>query len=116
MHESPSKPDDVVFTVTLSLSVKDVSGYNVAWEVSEITFNQPAGNGHGARSWSEELPAVDTLDGYWWIEHGDVENPDLAEFTLPPLIAGTAEADSMSYEDLEYDPEGVSPAGARRTP
>lgn len=111
IHETPSDPtSDVVFVMEMTLVPDSVApgpgaGGLVGWEVANVLFTQVTGSGDVL--WSEDYPAVDTLDGLWWVLHADMENPEIAELVLPPLIAGTAAPDDPNEDDLDYDFEGT---------
>jgi hypothetical protein len=53
-------------------------------------------------------PALDTPDGLWWTTHGDIDQPALDEFDVPPQMSGEADAASSGYGDLEFTLKGVA--------
>lgn len=106
MYEVPGDPEsDIVFSVGLDLEAVDVDGVWVGWEVTSAKFIEP---GTPDTVWIENSPAVDSPDGLWWVEHVDLQDPQHDEFTLPPLLEGTATAEEPLGADLEYTLEGAS--------
>ncbi|MEW6252822.1 MAG: hypothetical protein AB1716_19470 [Planctomycetota bacterium] len=95
----------VVWTVGLELTREQTDGHWIGWAVDKVVLTELE-DGVPADVWHETDPAVYTADGLWWIQHANVETPQLTEFTLPPRIAGTAPADEQS-PSLLYDFEGV---------
>lgn len=120
LYENPSDPlSDVLFTLRLELTEKDLHGNSIGWEVLSVNIRQHAKNGQPERKWSEFSPVVDTSDGLWWTEHADVNAPVLSEFSEPPLIWGTAAADDPNDADLDYNLKGgiyVPPGGTSHFP
>lgn len=105
IHETPSDPESpAAYVVTLLLSAETMNGDDVGWRVAEIKIARASDS--PPTLWYETLPEVDTGDGLWWIAHSDGEAPSLEEFTEAPPIAGTADAEAPSGDDLEYEIEG----------
>lgn len=103
MHETPSDPGSpVTFEVIFHLSAADRDNDFVAWDVEKIDFRQAGIDDACPRQWVAGAPVLQTLDGYWWIEHADPMEPEIAEFTVPPLVEGDADARNSEYPDLEY--------------
>lgn len=114
MYEVPGDPEsDIVFSVTLDLEASDIDGYWVGWEITSIEVREP---GTQDTVWIESFPMVDSPDGLWWVEHYDPGDPLHDEFTVPPLLEGTALAQDPLNDDLDYVLEGASyippPGGA----
>ncbi len=108
IRETPTNPEsDVLYTVTLELTAVDQDGDEIAWEITEVTLTEAAQGNQGDTVWVDDAPDPDTPDGYWWVEHADPEDPQDAEFDLPPLLQGTADAEDPNDDDMDYDLEGA---------
>lgn len=106
IHDNPSDPETpVVFIVELDLRAADADGDDVGWEVKQARFKKLDGQ-QVVKEWFINWPTFDTTDGLWWISHDDAVNPKLAEFGIPPLLAGTAQRKNASGPGLEYEMEG----------
>lgn len=92
---------DVVFEIELDITAEQGTANAVEWSVTEARFAEIGTNGTAVDSWTDEDPAITSSNGLWWVSHDDVENPDPAEFNVPPHIEGTAANDS-SGDDLDY--------------
>lgn len=100
IHDDPQDPEsDVVFRITLGLDRFDYNATSIGWEISEAQFETVGGT---EMIWTAAYPYVDSLDGLWWTDHADVDNPVLAEFLVPPTLEGTAEAKNSEDPDLDY--------------
>jgi len=109
IYADPSDPQsDIVLTIDLSLIAVDSNPTAIAWHIKVVTLVRPDLNGSGATVWADLSPSVDTSDGLWWIKHADLENPKVAEFVLPPLVAGRAvEQYSTNPGLVDYQFEGT---------
>ena len=108
IRETPSNPaSGVIFTIIVELTADQLDGDYVAWQTDRIRFVRIS---DGAE-WIQEY-GVGWQPNLWWVAHADPQYPQVAEFALPPLLAGTANAVNPSDPDLIYDFEGVprSPA------
>lgn len=117
IRQTPTDPEStIVFLVRLELTAMDSDATGVGWEIGSAEFRQPGTGGASDTVWSDILPAVDSPDGLWWVDHADNRVPQESEFVLPPWLMGTAPADDPANDDLDYDFEGVTytppPAGA----
>lgn len=110
IRETPSDPQSpVVFTVTLRLVADHRDGNLVAWTVESATFDKL---GTESKQWIIENPSLsENPDQYWMIKHADPLNPQTIEFAVPPRLMGTAEAQDLAYDDLEYDFQTVHDEG-----
>jgi len=108
IRETPTDPEsDVIYTVTLELTAVDQDGDKIAWEITEFALTEPGQGNQDDTVWVDDAPDPDTADGYWWVEHADPEDPQNAEFDLPPLLVGTADAVDPGDEDMKYDVSGA---------
>ncbi len=108
IHDDPNDPESpVVFIVELDLRAADTNGDEVGWEVKQARFKKLDGL-QVIKEWFADWPEFDTVDGLWWIEHVEAKQPELEEFTLPPLLAGTAQRKNASGPGLEFDLVGES--------
>lgn len=103
----------LIFKIRLYLKHAESGVGENGWSVTKAEFHQPGTN---EGDWVKNNPSVDTPDGLWWVEHADIENPELSEFCLPPLLEGCAESKDPADEDLDYSFEGhvyTEPPGGR---
>ncbi len=103
--ESPATGARYIFS--LEITCVDNDGDWNGWQVTQIWIARMDGEVVEAK-WGEGDPEVDTLDGLWWIEHADAEEPETAEFTSPPRIAGVATPNNPANELMDYVLEGVA--------
>ena len=104
LREDPQDPNsDVSFTLNLTLEASILKPGSVAWDIALVTIIE---HDQGDTYWSEENPFVDTSDGLWLVEHDDPQDPQPAEFAVPPLLSGTATPDDQQDPDLNYSLEG----------
>lgn len=102
LRQSPFDPNsNVEFYVVATLEAVDCDSDQVGWSVASMEFFQDDGN--GIKSWVEIQPVLDTIDGLWWVTHGDPQAPVLEEFLTTPLLQGVATADDPVDEDLAYE-------------
>ncbi|MCG8405966.1 MAG: hypothetical protein MI923_12290 [Phycisphaerales bacterium] len=95
----------LVFQFRLFLSSKESGSGEVGWNIDKAEFHQPGTNGG---DWVKDNPTVDTPDGLWWVDHADVQKPEISEFCLPPLLEGLATSEDPADDDLDYSLEGRS--------
>ncbi len=104
IHETPTDPEsDVTFKIKLSLTEGKVDGDSIGWEINSIEFRDP---GNPDTVWVDASPSVPSADGLWWIDHADADDPQTEEFTVPPHLEGTGDAQHPNGDDLDYDFEG----------
>lgn len=104
IHETPADPNSPVdFRIKLSLESSDQDGDEIGWDITSIEIREV---GDPDAVWVDDDPIVPTEDGLWWVEHDDPNNPQNAEFTMPPRLQGTATAQQYAGDDLDYDFEG----------
>ena len=112
IRETPSDPESVViFSVKFELTATDSDGGKIGWEVTEVVLEDSDSEASPLPTWSDPLPAVDTPDGLWWVEHDDPMDPEASEFASVPYIEGLADATDPQDDDLEYELEGDFYAG-----
>jgi hypothetical protein len=105
LENSSDPSSDVVFKTVLELSEADRDGNDVGWEVIGAYFIQPVSGGSD-KAWKTDAVTVPTSDGLWWVEHGKPNEPQAAEFDMPPLLAGEASAWLQTTQPLVYSVEG----------
>ncbi len=106
--DEQSDPDfEVQFTVKAVSSEDDW----VKWEVSKIQILDVDAQGATVESWTKSSPTINTSDGFWWVEHDDIDNPESDEFGDIPDLVGTADVDGTG-DDLDYD---IAPGSLTRT-
>jgi len=106
IHETPTDPNSPVeFRIKLSLESSDQDGNEIGWDITSIEIREV---GDPDTVWVDDDPNVPTEDGLWWVEHDDPNNPQNAEFTMPPRLEGTAAAEVLGDDDLEYDFAGLA--------
>lgn len=111
IHDDPNDPNsDVVFSVWLELTATARDGDSVGWEIKLMRFRQVEPGGADT-FWKILHPTIPSVDGRWWIDHADGDNPQLGEFNDPPRLAGTATANDPEDDDLEYDFQGTDSTG-----
>lgn len=94
-REVPSDPlSDVLITMELHIAAQALSGDDVTWKITELHFVETA----SGDSWTESAPDV----GDWIVTHADPANPAATDFTDPPVLNGTAPADQLGNDDLDY--------------
>lgn len=104
-HEDPSDPTSpVTHCIKLDLKYVSMNGNDVTWDVSEVLIERCSTQ----TKWSDPAPNVDTLNGYWVISHADGNDPQVSEFTEPPLIDGTADPEKPSDDDMVFEILGES--------
>ncbi|MBI4716503.1 MAG: hypothetical protein HY763_01745 [Planctomycetes bacterium] len=96
----PASPVTLYIDLALVQVPGAPAGYS-DWQVVEIVFTQPVGS--ETKTWRRAEPAVGTPSGLWRVPS---ENPQLADFTLPPPMEGVAEADDVSQADLSFSMAG----------
>ena len=108
-EESP-----IVFTVDLEITAADADGDTVSWLVKRVVLTEIDNSESPplTRAWAEDEPYVDTPDGYWTIEHDDVENITAEDFDEVPYTAGKAHPDNPRDPEMDYDFEGAELAGS----
>ncbi len=111
IHDDPNDPNsDVVFSVWLTLTATARDGDSVGWRIKLMQFRQVEQGGPDT-IWKILNPTIPSVDGRWWINHADGDNPQLGEFDDPPRLAGTATAEDQYDDDLEYDFQGTEGTG-----
>ena len=76
VREDPNDEESpIIFTVDLGIMAYDMDGDTVRWFVkyAVLTETDNSESPPVTTTWSEDEPNVDTSDGYWTIEHDDVE-------------------------------------------
>jgi len=107
LHETPGDPQsDVVYTFRLFLTAVDQDGDEIAWDIQRLDIVQLGENATDL-VWTDQEASFASGDGHWWIEHADPQQPDTAEFDLPPLLTGSAAAEDPGDPDLDYTLQGV---------
>ena len=102
----PSDPQStVVFDLSLALSAQSVDGDQVGWRVDRVECSRAIDG--VVTVWTEDAPAVSSPDGLWWVQHADVNAPQVGEFASPPLLEGTAVTDDPQQPALEYSLAGA---------
>lgn len=100
-------PGERTWAVDVELLKSQSSGNEIGWTVVSLTVVELDGAGIVLRAWLDETVVLSTPDGLWWTQHADPLSPDLSDFSLPPLMIGTAAAQDPGYADLDYSVEGV---------
>lgn len=101
----PTDPSSgILFTMSLNIQAIEQVGNSVAWEITSVVFNKPAGGVD--EFWSVEFPFVNTNDGLWWVEHADPVIPVRNEFVYVPTLLGTAVPDDPNNQNLNFDIAG----------
>lgn len=103
--ETPSS--ETTWAVDVELLKSQSSGNEIGWTVVSLTVVELDAAGVVLRAWLDETVMLSTPDGLWWTQHADPLSPDLSDFSLPPLMVGTAAAQDPGYADLDYSVEGV---------
>ncbi len=97
-RETPSDPQsDVLITLELYVSAQSQSGDDITWKINSARFREPTTSGQN--TWTEDSPSPSS----WIVTHADPENPTATDFTDPPAMTGTAAADQVTNDDLDYD-------------
>ena len=115
VREDPYDEDSpIIFTVDLEITAHDADGDTVRWFVKRAVLTEidNSENPPLTVTWAEDEPYVDTLDGYWAIEHEDLENVTAEDFDEVPYIAGKAYPDDPRDPEMDYDLEGEELAGS----
>ncbi len=108
IRETPTDPQsDVIWKVELIVEANEVRGRYVGWAIASITLTQFDEQGDVWRVWQEATPEVPTSDGLWWVEHAAPNSPVAIEFALPPYLVGTADPQTGTQDDLDYEFDGV---------
>ena len=93
-RETPSDANsDVLLNHKLHIAEQSRSGNDITWKINTLKFNAPAGG-----NWTDDSPSPSS----WVVTHADPDNPVASDFTSPPNMSGTADADSAGGEDLTY--------------
>lgn len=101
LREDPSDPNSrVAYAVQVSLTADKDDGNWIGWIVTEATVVENVASPDPDKSWTVELPYVDTEDGRWWVNHGDPMAPVRADFVEPPLIDDTATPNDAGESNL----------------
>jgi len=119
LHAEPSDPESpVLFTVSYFLTLAEQGEGSAGWRVDKVRFKQYDAEGELIGVWKIENPILNTPDGLWWTQHARAVAPELAEFTLPPRISGTALSEFGSPHDLDFEFEGLDrdPSAQSETP
>ncbi len=107
IYEDPNDVDsDILMDVQYHLAPYDRDGDDVTWEFVGVTVREYIG-GVLVKSWSDDLPDVDTVDGYWTVTHDNPEKPSNDDFVVPPLVEGTGSADFGTTTSLDYSVLGA---------
>ena len=110
IREDPSDAQsDVIWRVELHLLEEDSDADSIGWEIQLIKIIELGQAGETDTVWAEVSPTVATPDGLWWVDHADLDDPQPAEFDMPPDLDGTADAEEAGDPDLDYEFEGVTP-------
>lgn len=105
LEDSSDPNSNVVFKTILELSESDRDGDAVGWQVDAAYFVQPKSGGDHV--WKSNTVDVTTSDGLWWIGHVKADEPEVAEFDLPPLMSGQASIYNQSAtQPLVYSLQG----------
>ena len=108
-HENPSDASSrVSWIFTLHLTPQSQSGNSIAWHVDSATIEQTAYGSQPYRQWTQTNPAVDTSDGLWHVTHNTPASPQVADFSMPPSITGTAGPITGTPTRLMFRWEGAS--------
>jgi hypothetical protein len=104
----------IIFTVDLDIMAGDADGDTVSWLIKQVVLTEidHSESPPLTRVWTEDEPYVDTPDGYWTIEHDDVENITAEDFDEVPYIAGKAQPDDPRDPETNYDFEGAELVGS----
>ena len=106
IRDTPSDPESAIrFEIVVELTAADSKDESIGWLVTGVSVIESRGEDKLPR-W-DATPTVSTTDGLWWIDHADAQEPELSEFTIPPLIAGVAAAGNENISDFEYELEGA---------
>ena len=116
LRQFPKDPTSAVtHKMSLVLTAFEVQGNQVAWEAKELVVRRMGAFGEIDATWSTDWPAINTLDGLWWVDHADPMSPSTDEFTNLPLMIGTATSLDPFLDRMEYAfegrPEVVPPGG-----
>lgn len=104
IRETPTDPQsDVVFIFGLKITARQRDGDSIGWSIVEIRIKEP---GSLLRLWIDDAPTTPSADGLWWIDHEDGDSPLDSEFAVTPKMEGTAEAQGLNDDDMDYTLEG----------
>lgn len=108
IRTEPTDPESaVVRTIVLELTAREVRRDYVGWHVQSMTVTKLNSAGQTVAVWAKALPDVPSLDGLWWVQHADTQQPELPEFAMPPTLKGTATSQTTGVDDLDYALSGV---------
>ena len=97
-RETPSDPQsDVLIRMELYFSAQSQSGDDITWRIISARFREPTSSGENV--WTEDSPSPSS----WIVTHADPDIPTAIDFTDPPAMTGTATAESLTNDDLDYD-------------
>ena len=88
-----NESSSVLMNHRLHIAAQSQSGNDITWKINKLTFNAPAGG-----NWAANSPGL----GPWVVTHADPNSPVASDFTNPPNMNGTADAEGIGDEDLTY--------------
>lgn len=103
VHTDTQDPESpVLISMKVLLTAQDRIGDEVGWYTKSIGITQYDEQGDIVESWTEEFPEPTSTDPLWYVAHADPMQPESAEFSNPPELSGTADADSPNGPTLDY--------------
>ena len=113
IHDDPNDPNSpIAYTIALDLASSSYTATEIGWDITHVQFIEHDPNGDMV--WEEDDPNVPTVDGLWWVEHADINDPQPNEFVGLPALTGLASTQDPNQTGLDYDLEGAgsaSPSG-----
>jgi len=104
IRETPTQPSsDILYIVRFELSADSQIGNTISWEMLSTTIIEVGTGNPGDKIWIDDAPAPATSNGFWNVTHDTPSEPLATEFDALPPLAGTAWAEDLNDEDLEYD-------------
>ena len=98
--QNPQSP--VLISMRVLLTAQDRIGDEVGWYTKSIWITQYDEQGAILGSWTEEFPEPSSTDPLWYVAHANPLEPESAEFSNPPELSGTADADTPNGPSLDY--------------
>lgn len=108
IHADTANPESpVVVSIQVSLDAREREGHVVGWYPLWVAITQYGPQGEVVESWTQFDPLL--LDDLWYVAHENPLEPTSEEFTNPPELSGTAEADTLNGPTLAYYIAGKNP-------
>ncbi len=109
LYDDPNAQNPVLeWRIVLELEETNSSAASIGYTILSVVVIEVNQAPTANRRWTDSAPSVDTADGLWWVKHDDLNDPLVGEFTMPPFVEGTADAESASDPNMDYDFEGIA--------